>query len=69
MPKTLPDSPQPDTILRLPAVMARTGLSSVTIWRQERSGDFPQRLQLGDHAVGWREADIAGWIAGRPRRW
>ena len=54
-------------ILREPEVHRLTGLSRVTRWRLEREGTFPQRVQLGKNAVGWREDEITGWIQSRPR--
>ena len=53
------------TILRFPAVRARTGLSRVTVWRLEQRGEFPKHLKLSSHIVGWLETDIAAWIRSR----
>ena len=53
-------------ILRAPEVVARVGLSRVSIWRRERCGDFPARRQLGPNCVGWVESEIAAWIESRP---
>ena len=57
------DHPRP-RILRYPEVTLRTGLSRTTIWRLERTGDFPPRRQLSPNAVGWIESDVEEWIAG-----
>jgi prophage regulatory protein len=54
------------TILRLPAVKARTGLSSSTIYLRMSEGTFPSQCSLGARAVGWRESDITEWINARP---
>jgi prophage regulatory protein len=48
-------------------VQKRTGLSSVTIWRQERAGEFPERVNITPSRVGWIEEEIDEWIASRPR--
>lgn len=56
------------TILRLPAVKARTGLSRSTIYLRIAQGEFPQPINLGQRAVGWIEADIEVWLAGRIER-
>jgi prophage regulatory protein len=53
-------------LLRLTEVMALTGLSRMTIWRLERSGEFPARRQLGRHSVAWLESDVHVWIESRP---
>ena len=55
-------------MLRAPEVMARTGLSRVTIWRRVRAGTFPAPVELGENSIGWPESEIAGWLANRPRR-
>ena len=54
-------------IYRYRKVEELTGLSRVTIWRRERAGLFPRRVQLGSGSVGWREDEIEKWIESRPR--
>jgi len=53
------------TILRLPIVKARTGLSRSTIYVRVSDGTFPKPVSLGARAVGWPESDIDAWISGR----
>ena len=48
-------------------VEGKTGLSRVTIWRLEKAGKFPRRVNLTDSRVGWVEAEIDEWIEARPR--
>jgi len=50
------------TILRLPAVKARTGLSRSTIYLRMSEGRFPTSIALGDRAIGWVEAEINDWL-------
>lgn len=50
------------TILRLPAVKAVTGLSRSTVYLRVAQGDFPKPVKLGGRAVGWIEAEIQEWI-------
>ncbi len=52
----------PDTILRLPAVKAATGLSRSTIYLRVRQGTFPAPVPLGGKAVGWLESEVGAWI-------
>ena len=52
-------------ILNKKDVVAKTSLSIVTIWRLERRGKFPSRIQLCTNRVGWREADVDEWLASR----
>ena len=50
------------TILRLPTVKERTGLSRSTIYLRISMGTFPSPISLGDRAVGWVEDEIQIWI-------
>ncbi|TQE99645.1 MAG: AlpA family transcriptional regulator [Spiribacter salinus] len=50
------------TILRLPAVKARTGLSRSTIYLRVAEGSFPKPVSLGGRAVGWIEAEVNDWL-------
>ncbi len=50
------------TILRLPVVRARTGLSRSTIYLRISEGSFPRPVQLGVRAVGWVESEIDEWL-------
>lgn len=52
-------------ILRLPVVMAMTGLGRTKVYTDIRKGAFPRPVALGPRAVGWREEDIAAWIESR----
>jgi prophage regulatory protein len=54
-----------DKILRKADVEQMTGLHQVTLWRRERSGDFPQRILLGTRAVGWLESEVQAWLQKR----
>jgi prophage regulatory protein len=53
------------TILRLPTVKARTGLSRSTIYLRVAEGSFPAPVSLGGRAVGWIEAEVNDWLAKR----
>ena len=51
------------TILRLPAVKARTGLSRSTIYLRISDNAFPKPISLGNgRAIGWIESEINDWI-------
>ncbi|MBV1930489.1 MAG: AlpA family transcriptional regulator [Porticoccaceae bacterium] len=50
------------TILRLPAVRARTGLSRSTIYARISEGRFPKPISLGGRAVGWIEKEVDSWL-------
>ncbi len=51
--------------LRLPEVLARTGLSRSTIYVRLDQGRFPRAVSLGARAVGWIEAEVDEWIRER----
>jgi prophage regulatory protein len=53
------------TILRLPSVKARTGLSRSSIYAFVSRGDFPRPISLGVRAVGWNSEAVDAWIASR----
>ena len=49
---------EPDRIVRLITVVARTGLSRSTIYRKIGEGTFPAQLRISVNGAGWRESDI-----------
>ncbi len=57
--------PAPETILRLQAVLSRTGLSKSLIYEFIAKDQFPRPIQLGIRAVGWLGSEIDAWIANR----
>ena len=63
---------EPDRIIRLRTVLARTGLSRSTIYRKIAEGTFPAQLKISANGTGWHESDINRWIADpvswRPKR-
>jgi prophage regulatory protein len=53
------------TILRLPEVIKRTGLSRSSIYLRVANKEFPAPLSLGGRAVGWLEQNVDEWIVAR----
>lgn len=51
------------TFIRLPAVIAATGLSRSTIYEKIKAGTFPEPIQIGPRAVAWDAGAIAAWQA------
>lgn len=49
-------------ILRLPEVMAISGLARSTIYLYQRDGRFPRSIPLGGRARGWVDTDVHDWI-------
>ena len=52
-----------DRILRLRAVLDRTGLSRSTLYRKIGEGTFPRQVPISEHGAGWRESAINQWIS------
>lgn len=52
-----------NVILRLPAVIAKTGLPKSTIYLRMSQGIFPCQIRLGPRTVGWLVSDIEHWLA------
>ena len=52
-------------MLRLPAIVEKTGLSRWTINRKEEAGDFPKRVRLGPNSVAWLEDEVDAWLGER----
>lgn len=51
-----------ETILRLPQVKARTGLSKGTIYSYVNEGAFPAPVPITSRTVGWVESEVQAWI-------
>lgn len=58
-------SPSPERIIRCKDVVEKTGLSRSTLWRLEKTGNFPARVSLGAGSVGWKLSEIESWINSR----
>lgn len=52
----------PDRILRIKAVLERTGLSRATLYRKIQQGSFPSQLKISTRCAGWRESAVQGWV-------
>ena len=51
-----------ERILRLPAVLERTGLSRSTIYLLLSRRAFPAPVRLTQRAVGWWDRDVVDWL-------
>ena len=54
-----------ESLLRLPAVIDRTGLQKSAIYQAMKDGTFPPCLKLGPRASAWPSSAIDAWIAER----
>lgn len=50
------------TILKLPQVIATTGLSRSSIYLRISEGSFPRQISLGARSIGWVDSEIQEWI-------
>ncbi len=48
--------------LRLPHVIAKTGLSRTHIYRLIKRADFPAPVKLSDRLTAWNEAEVDAWL-------
>ena len=62
-------------IIRRHELTDKVGYCLAHIYRLERAGEFPRRVQLGRRAVGWVEEEVENWLRervdardGRPER-
>lgn len=53
-------------LLRLPAVIAMTGMGRDSIYRLAREGHFPRPRKITQRSSAWREDEILEWIDSRP---
>lgn len=66
-PHTNPSEHQPETLLRLPAVVARVGLQRSAIYEMlgRNPPAFPRPIKFSRRAVFWPESSINRWISER----
>ena len=55
------------SILRLPEVSSKTGLSRSTIYARIKADTFPMPIPLGARAMGFIDQEIDDWIEARIR--
>ena len=56
-----------DRFLTRSEVENLTGLSTSSIYRLMRCGQFPVPVKIGLRAVRWRETELASYLSTRPR--
>ena len=55
--------PEPrERLIRKPELTSMICLSDATVWRMEKAGKFPKRLQLGGNSVAWLESEVLDWL-------
>lgn len=53
------------TLLRLPAVSKRCGLSRSALYRMVSTGEFPKPVRISERSSAWVEHEVLAWIAAR----
>lgn len=53
------------SLLRLPDVLARTGLKKTTFYALIKNGKFPPPLALTERTRAWSSVEVQGWIDAR----
>jgi prophage regulatory protein len=54
-------------VLRLPAVISKTGIGRSTIYTKIAENNFPKPVHLGSRSVGWIEAEVDAWLSDKVR--
>jgi prophage regulatory protein len=49
-------------LIRFPELKKLCGLSRSTVWRLEKAGEFPKKIQIGARAIAWLFDEIQLWI-------
>ena len=50
------------TLIRLPEVIQRTGLSRSAVYELIKASHFPHQIKLGVRAVAWNSSAVDAWI-------
>lgn len=52
----------PERILRIRAVLDRTGLTRSTLYRKIHNGTFPKQVRISARCCGWHESAVSAWL-------
>ena len=55
----------PIRMLRLAQVLDATGLGKTKIYELQSRGEFPMRVKITSHTVGWVEEEVQAWLVSR----
>jgi prophage regulatory protein len=54
-----------ESLIRLPALRTKLGLSRSTIYRLVDSGKFPAPIKLSPQTIAWVESEVETWLEAR----
>ncbi len=57
----------PKRFLRRNEVLSRTGLGATTIYKMEKSGEFPRHILITPRCAGWDESEVDAWMISRKK--
>lgn len=60
-----PSPPNRPHFLRMPQVMAYTGLSRRGVYQYIQEGRFPRQIPLGGGRVAWLSSEVDAWLQSR----
>lgn len=49
-------------VLRIGKVVEKVGYSRMHIYRLEKAGKFPRRIQLSPNSIGWLAHEVDAWL-------
>lgn len=52
-------------IIRASELAKKLSISKPTLWRMEKRGELPPKVQISKRISGWRESDITDWMKSR----
>ena len=55
-----------DHVMTRKQVIAVTGRSATSLWRDVNAGAFPPPRQISAARVGWLASEVEAWIKNRP---
>ena len=51
-----------ERIIRITAVLERTGLTRSTLYRKIHGGTFPRQVRISTRCAGWYESAVNAWL-------
>lgn len=55
----------PIQVLKIQAVLKRTGLGRDSVYRLARAGKFPRPIKISERASGWLESEVEHYLSDR----
>ena len=49
-------------IIKLPSVVKLVSLSTASIYRLMKKGDFPKQIKLSERSSGWMLSEVEQWL-------